>query len=80
MERQNGIKRLAKLGTARSEGRKCWVEHKGHVVSFISMSLSDNSNIDCIRVRRATDHDDIQSDYLAGSYFDTMAQAIKYVA
>lgn len=38
-----------------------------------------DEDVVCIRVRRSTEQDDIQSDYIAGIFVDTITQAIKLV-
>ena len=77
---KNAIKKLSKLGTVEHNGQQGWVHYKGWSVSFLSNGAwSETTNITCEKARRLDDHNDIQSDYSAGSFFDNLTQAVRFV-
>jgi len=57
------------------EDRRYWARKPGNpnVISFIDQF----GDALCLRVRREDDQDDIQADYSAGSYADSIKQALR---
>ena len=78
---KNAIKKLSKLGEVHVNGvNEHYVFYKGHVISFFpNGSAAPENNITCEHVKRVGEKDDPNSDYLAGSFFDNLTQAISYV-
>ncbi len=80
---KNAVKRLAKHGEVkRTEGGEYYTLIGSHVVSFLPNGgygdQEGDRSICCKGVRRVTDHSDIQSDYDANTYFDSLTQAIDF--
>lgn len=77
----NAIKKLAKYGTVKVDNsKKHYIHYKGYEVSFRpNGALTPDASITCEKARPFNDHDDIQSDYSGGSFFDNLTQALKYV-
>lgn len=76
MKTSNAIKKLEKAG-AKVEllwKNKYSAQFKSHVVEFINQ---DGSAI-CIIVRNKNDHDDIMTDYHAGTFFSSIKSAIEF--
>ena len=72
----NVIKRFAAQGwTFCNDGNRYWARKPGNrnVVSFIDQF----GDAMCLRVRCEDDHDDMQTDYSAGSYADSIKQAFR---
>jgi hypothetical protein len=75
----NAIKKLEKSGWMIARVNSQYVASKvgnGHVISFLS-SGPESQEVACLRVRRTNDFDEIQSDYHAGVYVDSMVQALR---
>jgi len=69
-------KKLGQLGEVKENDHgQVWVKYKDYIVSFIK----NGDHASCYHTRRFNDHDDLQSDYHAGSYWDNISQAIRYV-
>jgi ribosomal protein L37AE/L43A len=68
------IKRLSKYGEVEHvEGSGLYTCCFNEVVIQF---YDQNGEAICIRARRVDDHDDFQTDYFAGSYYDNISQAI----
>lgn len=81
MKTSNAIKTLEKYTRVNCipDQRKYWAmrpdrEGIARIISFIDQG----GEIICLHTRRATDKNDSQSDYFPGSYWDTMAQALRH--
>jgi hypothetical protein len=77
----NAIKKLERNGWAVRHWERQYIARKDGLnteISFLpnGQDLPDNSAV-CLRVRNVSDLDDIQSDYCAGSFCDSMAQALR---
>jgi len=75
----NAIKKLEKSGWIIARVNSQYVASKlgnGHVISFLS-SGPETLEVACLRVRRTNDFDEIQTDYHAGVYVDSVAQALQ---
>ena len=78
MKLKNAIKKLGKYGEVKNNGSLYWVERDGKVVEFMRNGIEDdNTDITCIRVRRAKDEDNTMIDYFAGVWCDNLTQAIR---
>jgi len=82
---QHAIKALGKHGWEVRKGAN-GVGHKyialkagnRHEISFLPNGQDrPDQDVVCLKVRGLTDHDDIQSDYSAGSFVDTIPQALR---
>lgn len=62
------------LDTYGQPSRSFFARNETHTISFIDQG----GQAICLKVRRTSDHDDLHSDYHAGSYFDTVKSAIVY--
>ena len=77
---KNAVKKLSKLGKVEINGMQAWVIYGNREISFCSNGgWGEDRTVVAIRVRGLSDHDDIQSDYCAGSFYDTITSAIKSV-
>lgn len=77
---KNAIKKLSKLGKIERNEHEAWITLNNRVISFMANGRwDDNSNIVCINVRGINDQDDPTTDYSAGSFYPTLASAIKIV-
>jgi beta-lactam-binding protein with PASTA domain len=77
----NAIKKLERNGWTVSHTDRHYVANKEgvrNVISFLpnGKDLPENSAV-CLRVRNLSDRDDMQSDYTAGVFVDSMAQALR---
>jgi hypothetical protein len=77
----NAIKKLDRNGWTVSHTERHYVATKQgvkNVISFLpnGQDLPENSAV-CLRVRNVSDRDDMQSDYTAGVFVDSMAQAFR---
>jgi hypothetical protein len=77
----NGIKKLERAGWTVVKRERLYVASKAgcsHVIDFHPNGEDKPENsLTCLRVRRLTDLDDMQSDYCAGAFVDSMAQALR---
>lgn len=68
---------LKRIGvTALRNERNNWRAVKG--AAYIDWIDQDGDAL-CLRVARCNDHDDCQSDYSAGSFFNTIKSALAYL-
>lgn len=80
----NARKTLAKVAAIRESGRFI-TGQVGEFVISCSINGPHDANdpaaeIATVNVRRISDRDDYQTDYFAGSYFDSLAAAIKWAS
>ncbi len=80
MKIANAVKKLEKASGKKVEkderSNEYYVIIKKKVVSFMKNGMSDDAV--CFYVRNENLHDDIQTDYFAGSFFRNLTQAINY--
>ena len=77
MQVTNAIKKLSNVGFSVTQSGNCYRANTGSkVIEF----HQQNGEIICIRVRSANDHDDVMSDYSAGTWCDNLSQAIRLAA
>jgi hypothetical protein len=77
MKITNAIKKLQKAGfEVINDGSRFSARRANNIVEFIKNG-GDSDQAICIRVLSANDHDDIMSDYCAGTYCDNLSQAIR---
>lgn len=75
MQTTTTIKTLTRAGaTVVNEGNKYSARFGSWVVEF----FDQKGDVICLRARRVTDSDDSQSDYSAGSWFDSLTRCIKH--
>ena len=82
MTTKNAIAKLQKtFGTVNVDNNGQYsVSNRGWVLSFYNNGrLEEGSEICCINVRRESDHDDICSDYSAGSFANSLTMAIRWL-
>lgn len=89
MKHMSVVKVLERAGLiVRSNGRRdYWTDTPTDRIAWIRMShsgctgpcfpLQVNDIAVCLRVRRLRDHDDLQSDYTAGEYVNSIRQALR---
>ena len=80
MEIYNAIKKVEKLTGCKVKnynGRYSIVKN-GMELSFIKNGGESNQAI-CFKTRRINDMDDPMTDYCAGSFWDNLTQAIRYI-
>lgn len=74
MQATNAVKKLNKSGfTVTQSGNRYSAQAGRNVIEF----HQQDGEIICIRVRSANDHDDVMSDYSAGTWCDNLSQAIR---
>jgi len=79
---KNAIAKLNRAGWITEHKERIYVackEGRKYRISFHpnGQDLPENSVV-CLRVCHVNDKDDFQSDYFAGQYVDSMAQALRY--
>ncbi len=82
MKTKNAIAKLEKIFGAVDVDKngQYSVSHRGMILSFYNNGrLEEGSEICCINVRNENNHDDIQSDYSAGSFADNLTMAIRWL-
>jgi hypothetical protein len=77
----NAIKKLSKYGTVKvDDTKKHYIHYRGYEVSFRpNGALTPDASITCEHTRQIGEESDINSDYFAGSYWNNLTQALKYV-
>ena len=73
----NALKKLEKYGNINQNGSRYSVQRDGQEVTVIRNGGEGRAEVAVIRVRSINDHDDPMSDYSAGVFCDTLAQAIR---
>jgi hypothetical protein len=77
----NAVRKLERSGYKVERDGSHFVARKTGVLDLIEFlpngSAEPENEICCLRVRRDADKDDMQSDYSAGSYYDSVAQAMR---
>lgn len=82
----NAIKKLEKAGWTVSyhQFSNLYLASKDGIRNVIDFhpngSNTPENSIVCLRVRGIQDRDDMQSDYCAGSFCDSMTQALRWAA
>jgi hypothetical protein len=75
MQTRNADKQLGKLGTVHIERN----EHYAKVGRYYIGFYDQDGEAICIHTRPEWDHDELQSDYDAHSYWRNLTRAIRYV-
>ena len=80
----NAIKKMGRAGwTVTGEpGKPFWTYEKdGYRIEIGCNPIQDDGTRDVVMIdaRRKTDRDDIQSDYHAGTFCDSIAEALRFV-
>ena len=81
MQVQNAIKKLEKAGFTVTKERISFRAYKGgqSEIRFMPCTSGDmQSGITCIEVRGINAKDDSMTDYFAGTWMDSITQAIKF--
>lgn len=82
MKVSSAVAKLTKSGfTVTQDGSRFWAKHpnSNKLISFYKNG-GDSDSITCLKARREDDHDDGMTDYYAGQFYDSMAQAIRYAS
>ena len=77
MKVTNAIKKLEKAGfEVIKDAARYSARRKNDIIEFIQNGGGSDQAI-CIRIMSANDHDDMMTDYSAGTYCDNLSQAIR---
>ncbi len=77
MQAKNAQKLLSRYCEIARLGNGMWCGRIGDRVIDLSLDHT-GGEVSYVRVRRVNDHDDLMSDYHAGSFFDNLTAAIRY--
>lgn len=78
MKLENAIKKLSNVTRVQQNGNQFWGELNRYVVEFcVNGRIEDDRDIVCIRIRSKKDKDDSMTDYCAGTWCDSLTQAIR---
>jgi hypothetical protein len=81
MTTTNATKKLTKAGfKVESTGYRFQASNPSFARVIEFHRNGDSEEITCIKVRHANDHNDVMTDYSAGSYADNITQAIRRAA
>lgn len=77
MKVTNAIKKLEKAGFAViKDSARYSARRKNDIIEFMQNGGGSDQAI-CIRIMSANDHDDMMTDYSAGTWCDNLSQAIR---
>lgn len=75
----NAIKKAEKVTGQKAQvnGQHRYFEYKGFVLSFAQNGRYDEAT--CFYTRRKGQHDDLMTDYFAGTFHNNLTQAINFI-